>query len=117
MAINFNGFNETVATFNATKLVAPGKLVKMSQNNTVSPATSGDAFIGVCVEKNGDIASVMLSGYVEIGSSGTDSIPLGRTKIVSVNMSSVGIGQGDAGVEVIVVNTDTTANKIGFLLK
>lgn len=65
MNLDFNGFNENVATFIADDTVKAGDLVAIIENNTVSACVDGNEIAGVCVNVRNGYAAVQLSGYVE----------------------------------------------------
>ena len=99
MNVSFSGFNEKSATFNCTESVAAGKAVKVSENGTVAPCTSGDVFCGIATDVRSNCATVQLEGYIRASYSGS-APALGYTALAAD-------GNGDV---------DTTDNTVGFML-
>ncbi len=115
MSISFNGFNEKAATLEFTGTIANGDVVKMSANNKVAACVADNDFCGVLKQGESDsFATVQLCGYAEVPYTGTAP---------TVGYSTLA-GNGTGGVKVVttggkshlVLNVDTTAKVVGFLL-
>ena len=61
---DYTGFGENVLTFKCTENTAAGDLVIISDNDTVSPAVSGQEFFGVAVSVRNGIATVATEGFI-----------------------------------------------------
>lgn len=114
MKVSFNGFNETVATFETETEIAQGKLVKMSANGTVEACVADDAFIGVTVKSESDAASVQLKGYAKLTYSGTSAPSVGYNKFSSDANGNLTVDTD--GKEYLVIDVDTTAKTVGIML-
>lgn len=111
MNVNFNGYNENVATFVAdSKLKTAGVPVKISADGTVTVCASGDKFCGICVAVRDGYAAVQLSGYVTVKTSA--KLALGFTKLAA-GASGV-VAASDSGREHLVINS--TASEAGIIL-
>lgn len=111
MNVNFNGYNENVATFVADgKLKTAGVPVKISADGTVAACSSGDKFCGFCVAVRDGYAAVQLSGYVTV-KTGT-KLALGYTKLAAGTNGAV--AANESGREHLVINS--TANEAGIIL-
>ena len=111
MMVNFNGFGENSATFEAdSSLTTAGVPVKISGDGTVSACASGDAFCGVCTHLRDGYATVQLSGYVTLPAK--SKITPGYTKLAA---GADGVATAsDSGREYLVI--DSTATSVGFIL-
>ena len=112
MDINFNGFQKNVLTFECTSAVTAGDLVKMSASGKVAPASANDTFIGVCVKARDGYAAVQLSGAVKMTYSGSDPV-CGYAKLAA---SADGVQANDGGREYLVVEVDTQAKTVTFII-
>lgn len=114
MSISFKGFNEKVLTFNTESELAEGTLVKMKGSNTVTACTDGDKIIGVVLSCRAGIASVQVSGYVNLPCSGALPIP-GYCSLCAASATEI---KEDVAVgrELMVVENDKTASTAGFML-
>lgn len=111
MNVNFNGYNENVATFVAdSKLNTAGVPVKISADGTVAACASGDKFCGICVAVRDGYATVQLSGYVTVKTSA--KLALGYTKLAAGTNGAVTANEN--GREHLVINS--TASEAGIIL-
>lgn len=112
MAVSFGGFNENTATFKVSGEITDGMPVKMSESGTVAACADGDAFCGIC--RNGDeaYAAVQLSGAAKMTYSGTDPV-CGYAKLAA---SAEGVQASDGGREYLVVEVDTQAKTVTFIM-
>lgn len=111
MNVNFNGYGENVATFEAdSTLTEAGVPVKMSGDGTVAACASGDDFCGVCVNVRAGYASVQLAGYVRLPA--TSKIAAGYKKLSASSDGSVAVTT--TGREHLVV--DSTDDSVGIIL-
>jgi len=114
MAIAFNGFNETLATFQADGTLTAGAPVKASANRTVSGCAANNVFLGVCKEQTGPYAGVQLTGYARLPYSGA-APAVGYTQLAA---------DGSGGVKTVssggrfydVLEVDTAGGTVGLLL-
>lgn len=112
MNVAFNGYDEGIITFEAASGVTAGSPVEITANGKVSAVTSG-AFCGICRSVRNGYASVQLKGYVKAESSG--SISLGYQKLGAYTGGKVKADSTN-GREYLVVDVDSTANTVGFIL-
>lgn len=112
MNVSFNGYDEGMVTFEAASGVTADKPVAVSANGKVTAVTSG-AFCGICKSVRNGYAAVQLKGYVQMASTG--SISLGYTKLAAATGGKVKADSNN-GREYLVVDFDSTANVVGFIL-
>lgn len=111
MMVNFNGFGENSATFEAdSSLTAAGVPVKISGDGKVSACASGEAFCGICTHLRDGFATVQLAGYVTMPA--TEKITAGYGKIAAGANGTV--SASDSGREYLVL--DSTQTSVGFIL-
>lgn len=111
MNVNFNGYGENVATFEAdAALTAAGVPVKMIGDGKVAPCDTGDDFCGICVNVRAGYATVQLSGYVKVAAG--SKIAVGYKKLSAA--ADGGVSVTTAGREHLVI--DSTADSVGFIL-
>lgn len=111
MNVNFNGYNENAATFEADSSVTKtGTPVKMSGDGKVAACVKNDVFCGVCAGINDGYALVVLDGYVTMN---TDAkITSGYVKLAAAADGKV--AANDNGREYLVI--DSTDSTVGFIL-
>lgn len=112
MAVSFGGFNENTATFKVGGEIENGMPVKMSESGTVAPCADGDSFCGICRNSDEAYAAVQLSGAVKMTYSGTDPV-CGYAKLAA---SADGVQANDSGREYLVVEVDTQAKTVTFIM-
>ena len=111
MMVNFNGFGENSATFEAdSSLTTAGVPVKISGDGKVSACTSGEAFCGICTHLRDGFATVQLAGYVTMPT--TEKITVGYTSIAAGAEGTVSVSS--SGREYLVL--DSTQTSVGFIL-
>lgn len=110
--ISFIGFHENMLTFNAAEDVSVGAPVMISDNSTVAAGTDGAAFCGVARSVRGGLASVQMSGYMQLPYSGT-APALGVTQLACDGNGGVKAASGRTAV---VVDIDTANAAVGFIL-
>lgn len=114
MAISFNGIGDITATFYGN--VKEGDIVKVSSAKTVTKAAQGDEFTGICRASADDICAVTLRGFVTLGYVGA-APSIGNVKLASAGENKVKVSStGEAQVEVLVVDVDTTEKSVTILL-
>ena len=114
MSVSFKGINEQVVTFRTEEELAPGTLVTVSDNGTVSPCAASGKIVGVVVSCRESLAAVQIAGFVTLPYSGS-APALGVTAIAAASETKI---KADAtnGKLVTVVETDTAALTAGILL-
>ena len=112
MSVSFNGYDEGIVTFEAASGVAAGNPVAVSANGKVTAVTS-NAFCGICKSVRNGYAAVQLKGYVQMPSTG--SISLGYSKLAAAAGGKIKADSTN-GREYLVVDFDSTANVVGFIL-
>ena len=114
MSVAFNGTENAVLTFEVGTVTA-GYTVAMSANNKVANATSGDAVVGILLNKRNGFGAVQVRGYAEVSYSGDTAPSLGFNELVADGSGGVRlVGNTESGRAYLVVNLDTT-NKIAGL--
>ncbi len=115
MKVSFEGMGEMIASFiNSTTAPADaGQPVKMSANGTVAKAASGDTFIGIATNASDDFAAVRLKGYTKLSYSAT-APTVGFATLVADG--SGGVKTAATGTSALVLDIDTDAKTVGFIL-
>lgn len=113
MKVSFNGYDESVTTFEAADGVTAGCPVKMVGNGKVGPCTAKEAFCGIALSVRNGFAAVQLKGfYGKLAFSGSD-MAVGAQKLgAAANKVEV----ASAGRECLVVEVDNTASTCGIIL-
>ena len=103
--ISFEGIGEVVATFACGEGVAPGQVVKVTEDGTVGACSATDKFCGVALSVEDGYAAVQLAGLVKV--SVTDgSVSVGWVKLAADG--SGGVKKDDTnGREHLVVRVET----------
>ena len=111
MNVNFNGFNENVATFlAANNVTSVGLPVKPSAEGAVAKCGAGDAFCGIVTGIRGGYATVQLTGYAEFPAAARISV--GYQKLAANAAGQVAANAN--GREYLVVNA--TEDTVGIIL-
>ena len=111
MNVNFNGFNENVATvLAANTITAVGQPVKPSSEGGVTKCASGDVFCGIVTGLRNGYAAVQLTGYAEFPA--LARISVGYQKL-AVNAAGQVVSNAN-GREYLVVNA--TEDTVGIIL-
>lgn len=111
MMVNFNGFGENSATFEAdSSLTTAGVPVKISGDGKVSACAGGEAFCGICTHLRDGFATVQLAGYVTMPAA--EKIATGYTNISAGTDGTV--SASGSGREYLVL--DSTQTTVGFIL-
>ncbi|MEE1060416.1 MAG: hypothetical protein UH080_01165 [Ruminococcus sp.] len=111
MMVNFNGFGENSATFEAdSSLTTAGVPVKISGDGKVSACAGGEAFCGICTHLRDGFATVQLAGYVTMPAA--EKIATGYTNISAGADGTV--SASGSGREYLVL--DSTQTTVGFIL-
>ena len=118
MSISFSGIRDQ-ATFTASSLTFDtdeGKVCKVTANQTAGLCSDGDRFHGIIetIERDNACCVVRKTGYVTLDYSGTDP----TAGIVQLSADASGGVKVDAtnGIEYLVVDVDTTNNKVTLFL-
>ena len=128
MSVSFGGMGEFIATFKTNGVVAAGNPVKMQGNGTVQACSNGDRFCGIAIAVADDgYATVQLGGYVKATYSGS-AFSVGHAYAVAASDGKVKADAGTdigtdpdtitkyTGSEVLVIDVDTTAKTVGFIM-
>lgn len=113
MKVSFEGLGDMVATFINGGDAENGKLVKLSDNDTVSVASDGAVFVGMCIHADKAFADVKLSGSVTCPYTGT-APAVGYAKLVSAGEGAVKVAT--SGREYLVLKVDTAASTVSFVM-
>lgn len=114
MTVSVNGFNEKILTFvKASDVeIKKGDLVKLTDNYTVSPCASGDEFAGVCVNVNGNVVGVQVSGFAKLPYT-SGQFTVGYMNIAAGSANTVSVKS--SGKKVLVVENNTGTTEIGVI--
>lgn len=116
MSISFKGYGENVLTFNTT-LTKVGIPVMVSSDCRVVEATTDRDFMGITCYADGELAGVIMDGYVEMTYTG--SIPtLGYCNLVADGSGGVKAAASGASSNHIVrvLKVDAENKTVGFIL-
>ena len=118
MSISFNGIRD-LATFAASSLTFgtdEGKVCKVTANQTAGLCSDGDRFHGVIetIERDNAYCVIRKTGYVTLDYTGTD--PTAGIAKLSADASSGVKVDAVSGIEYLVVDVDTTNNKVTLFL-
>lgn len=106
MKVSFEGIGEMVATFEISGAVAPGDMVKLSEDGKVSACADGDEFIGLAVTVREGFAGVQFAGMAQV--SCDEELTCGWKNLVADSKGGVKAGTA-GGREYLVVAVDSTA--------
>ncbi len=110
MKVSFNGFGDSVATFEAASTIAEGAPVMITDNGKVAAASG--AFCGVCRGYRNGFAAVQLSGYCRFAyTTAPDAVGYNKLSAASGKVS-----KDSNGREYLVVDIDTTGHTFGMIL-
>lgn len=116
MSISTNGYGENILTFN-TNVTEVGVPVLIGGLSIVQKAPAEKDFLGFTCYADGEIAGVIMDGYVEVPYTG--SIPaFGFTALVSNGSNGVKVPSSSATSNHIVrvLKIDTDKKIVGFIL-
>lgn len=114
MEISLNGYNESIATFEAEEGTAAGMPVKLTGNGMVGPCAEGDDFCGVARSVRGGYAAVQLAGYVRLPLAG-DAPQAGFRTLCAAAGGGVKTA-ASGGRSLLVTDADETAGTLGMIL-
>lgn len=116
MSISFKGYGENVLTFKA-EVSEAGVPVEVNEDCTVKVAAADKDFIGIICEVNGEVAGVIVDGYVEMTYTG-NAPSYGYCNLVANGSGGVkAAASGTASNHTVRVLKIDTENKIvGFIL-
>ena len=115
----YDGIGRWAATFACSGEVEEGEVVKVSGSGTVSACAAGERFGGVvlAVGRDGAACSVALGGLVTAGYTGSAAPAVGWTTLTADGSGGVKTaGSSDASGAVLVVDADTAAQTVTFVL-
>lgn len=113
MKVSFNGYGESVTTFEADNSVTPGCPVKMTGNGKVGPCTAKEAFCGIALNVRNGFAAVQLKGfYGKLPYTGS-SMAVGAQKL---GAASDKVEVTTTGKECLVVEVDSTTSTCSIIL-
>ena len=118
MKVSYEGIGQWAATF-ACDDAAEGELVKISANDTVSACAAGDDFCGMVlsVGRDGGACSVALGGMVTAGYTVPSQGAAPALGWAALSADGSGGVQADAaGRSFLVVDVDTSAETVTFVL-
>ena len=115
MKVSFEGFDEKLLSFksDSTTAAVAGACAKMASSGTVTVCSAGDDLIGVATAVENGFATVQLTGYVKLKYSSTaPTVGYG----ILVADASGGVKTALSGKTYLVLDVDTTAKTVGFIL-
>ncbi len=115
MKISFEGYKESAVTFknNSTAPAAAGKAAGMTGSGEVGLCTGGKP-AGIAISADDDYAVIQTGGFVTCTYSGDTAPSVGWCGIVGADGGTVAVDS--AGLHCLVVEVDTTAKTVGFIL-
>lgn len=114
MSVSFNGYREKVLTFKTASKITAGYPVKMSANDTVAAAASGNRFCGICLESDSSYATVQTGGTATLAYSGNTAPAVGYGTLAADGNGKV-VVDSDGG-EYLILSVDTTAKTVTFII-
>lgn len=118
MSVSFKGAGELVVTFynNQEKPVKEGDPVKLTANGEITPAASGERFMGVALKVNGDYAACRINGFCEMPFTGA-APKIGYGSLAADGQGGVKTVTTAAGTgEVLILTVDSADKSVGFIL-
>ena len=117
MKVSFEGIGESVVTFlnNEANGAKAGDTVKVSGSGEVRACADGDRFAGVSLWSDKDAAAVQVQGFVTMPYTGT-APALGFSRLACSGGGYVKSVTGTSGGEYLVLEVDTSAKTVGFIL-
>lgn len=110
MNVSFNGFDEGVITFETDGDIEINSPVMITSNGKVSEALG--TFCGICKCTKNGYAAVQLNGYVVVPY--VNAPMVGYSKLTAINGKVT--TDNIYGREYLVINVDTSAKTVGFIL-
>lgn len=114
MNISFNAVGHDFLTFACADTATEGYPCKVSANETVAEAASGDDFCGIIAAVRNGSARVLFRGYHEVAYSGTTAPAVGYGILVADGDGGVKVAT--SGREYWILNVDTTNKTVGIFL-
>ena len=115
MYISFNGYGENVLTFN-TELSKAGVPVSVDDDCKVKETPAEKDFIGITRYADGELAGVIVDGYVEATYTGSKPT-FGYCNLVADGSGGVKVASGTTSNHIVrVLKVDTDKNIVGFIL-
>ena len=116
MSISFKGYGENVLTFES-KVSEAGVPVTVAEECTVRAAAADKDFIGITCEVNGEVAGVIMDGYVEMTYTG-NTPAYGYCNLVADGSGGVKVAASGAASDHIVrvLKIDIKNKIVGFIL-
>ena len=116
MSISFKGYGENVLTF-YTGITEAGIPVSVAQDCMVNKTAADKDFIGITCKGDGEIAGVIVDGYVELPYTG-NTPAFGYCNLVANGNGGVkAAASATASNHVVrVINVDTDNKIVGFIL-
>ncbi len=113
MAVSFQSIAQQCATFYADEGIATGIPCMMEENNKVCPCDTAEPFIGVILDQRAGLATVALTGFVEVTFSGT-APTLGYCSMAANGNGGVQCLEGEK--KYLVVSVDENSSKAVIML-
>ena len=110
--VSFKGIGQCCATFMGEAL-EEGCVVKVSAAGTAAACEAGEAFVGMVLCSEKDVATVQVSGFAEVKCSGS-APAVGYVALVADGKG--GVQSGEGGKKVWVVDKDETEQTVMILL-
>ncbi len=119
MSVSFEGIGEQVISFynSETTPAKAGEPVKLGGNGEVAAAGAGEKFFGVVIDGDNEHAAVQTGGYIRLSYTGASAPAAGFASLTADGDGGVKLAAtGDGAREHLVIDVDTTAKKVGFML-
>jgi hypothetical protein len=114
MEISLNGFNESIATFEAEEGVTAGMPVKITGNGKVGKCGKSDNFCGIAVNVRDEFAAVQLGGYVRLPYAESTPPKIGYQGIGCADDTKIEAEEN--GRIILITDIDTVDKTCGMIL-
>lgn len=113
MDYSYEQIGNVCATFICEDGLEVGNVCLVKENSTVSPCDDDEAFVGAVVSKRDGCAAVTVQGFVTVSYTGSAPV-FGYCPLAADGLGGVMFSAGSH--EYLVVQVDTTAKTVTFLL-
>ena len=103
--VSFEGLGALCATFYAGEDVAPGSVVKLTDEAQVGPCADAEPFCGLALDLREGCAAVQVKGFMTVKTA--DTLALGPALLAADGKG--GVKSASAGTAALVVSRDTQA--------
>jgi hypothetical protein len=118
MKVSFDGIGEQAATFSNKRDAGAkqGSPAKMSGNGEVSACADNDRFFGICLSEKDGFAAIQTHGFITVSYTGPAGT-IGYGRLAAGTGGAVKFVAGTVGSEYLIVDVNTSENKVSFILR